>query len=206
MITSSIIRDSPDISYDSILENLTLSRVTAEKLAKLYPTPKDLIAEASPEQLKQIKGIGPATTKTIMAAVRLAKSIYMNTIDKQYVNCPEDVYTFMLPLFAGVKQEQLYTLSCDTRNQILDVTMVYQGTVNSSPLRIAELLRPALRLNAPGIILVHNHPSGDPSPSQEDVHTTKEMVKACKLLDIELLDHIILGQGRFISLKRRELC
>jgi DNA repair protein RadC len=93
----------------------------------------------------------------------------------------------------------------DTRNRVLDVVMVYQGNVGSAVVRMAELFRDAIVANAPAVILVHNHPSGDPEASQDDVRITKDAAQAAKLLSIDLLDHVILGQGRFVSLKERRV-
>ena len=93
----------------------------------------------------------------------------------------------------------------DTRNRVLDVVMVYQGSVSTAVARMAELFRDAVVANAPGIVLVHNHPSGDPSPTEDDIRMTTDAARAGQLLGIELLDHVILGWGRFVSLKERDV-
>jgi DNA repair protein RadC len=100
-------------------------------------------------------------------------------------------------------QEQLRVVLLDRRNRVLDVVMVYQGNVGSAVVRMAELFRDAVVANAPAIVLVHNHPSGDATPSDDDIRITKDAAAAAKLLSIDLLDHVILGQGRFVSLKER---
>src|SRR5436309_10316604 len=97
--------------------------------------------------------------------------------------------------------EQMRILILDTKNQVIDNISRYQGTVNSSVLRAAEIFRPAIIRNCPGLILCHNHPSGDPTPSPEDIEATKHLVAAGRILDIELVDHIIIGHQRFVSLK-----
>jgi DNA repair protein RadC len=102
-------------------------------------------------------------------------------------------------------QEQLRVLCLDTKNFVVHVQTVYQGTVNSSVVRAAEVLRPAVTRNCLGIVVVHNHPSGDPTPSPEDVRTTEQLRKAGDLLEIELLDHVIVGQHKWVSLKKRGL-
>jgi DNA repair protein RadC len=96
-------------------------------------------------------------------------------------------------------------INLDTRNRVLNIEKVYVGSLNSSTVRVAELFRPAIQRNAAGIIMVHNHPSGDPTPSPEDVSLTRAVVQAGKLLDIELLDHLVIGVGRWVSLKERGL-
>ena len=100
-------------------------------------------------------------------------------------------------------QEQLRVVLLDTRNRVLDVLMVYQGNVNSTIVQMAEVFREAIIACAPNIVLAHNHPSGDPSPSPEDVALTKQAVEAGHLLGIEVLDHIVIGRGRYVSLKDR---
>lgn len=93
----------------------------------------------------------------------------------------------------------------DTRNQVQDIVELYHGSLNSSEVRVGEVFKPAVRRNAASILVVHNHPSGDPTPSPDDVTVTRAMVEAGKLLDIELLDHLVIGQNRFVSMKERGL-
>jgi len=92
-----------------------------------------------------------------------------------------------------------------TKNQVLAVPRVYKGNVNTSLIKVGELFKEAVRENCPALVVVHNHPSGDPTPSPEDIKVTEQIVKAGKLLDIEVLDHLIIGQQRYISLKERGL-
>ena len=99
--------------------------------------------------------------------------------------------------------EQMRILILDTKNQVIDNISRYQGTVNSSVLRAAEIFRPAIIRNCPGVIVCHNHPSGDPTPSPEDIAVTEQLVEAGKVLDIDLLDHLVIGNHRFVSLKER---
>ena len=106
---------------------------------------------------------------------------------------------------AALEQEHLRVILLDIRNRVLEVVDVYRGSVNSSQVRVGEVFRAAIRRNAPALIVVHNHPSGDPTPSPDDVAVTRAMVQAGKLLDVELLDHIVIGQGRWVSLKERGL-
>lgn len=119
------------------------------------------------------------------------------------VRCPQDVADLLAPEMEALPQEKLRVILLDTRNRVLDVVMVYQGSVNTAMARMAELFREAIVANAPSVVLVHNHPSGDPEPSPEDVRLTKDAAQAAQLLSIDLLDHVILGQGRFLSLKER---
>ena len=119
------------------------------------------------------------------------------------VGSPRDVADLLAPEMEPLAQEQLRVVLLDTRNRVLDVVMVYQGSVSTAVARMAELFRDAVVANAPGIVLAHNHPSGDPSPTEDDVRMTEEAARAGRLLGIELLDHVILGRGRFVSLKER---
>ena len=121
------------------------------------------------------------------------------------ISCPQDVYSLLGPEMSALAQEQLRVLLLNTRNQVVGQRTVYQGTVNSSAVRPAEVLRAAVIENAPAIVISHNHPSGDPTPSPEDVKVTRDLVAAGKLLDIEVMDHIVIGNGRFVSLKEKGL-
>jgi DNA repair protein RadC len=119
------------------------------------------------------------------------------------VRCPQDIADLLAPEMEPLPQEQLRVVLLDTRNRVLDVVMVYQGSVNTAVARMAELFRDAIVANAPNVILVHNHPSGDPSASPEDVKLSKDAAQAGQLLGIDLLDHVIIGDGRFASLKEQ---
>jgi DNA repair protein RadC len=99
----------------------------------------------------------------------------------------------------------LRVILLDTRNRVLEIVEVYQGSLNSSPVRVGELFKAAVRRNAAAIIVVHNHPSGDPTPSPDDVAVTRAIVQAGKLLDIDVLDHLVIGGGQCVSLKERGL-
>jgi len=102
-------------------------------------------------------------------------------------------------------QEHLRLILLDTKNRVLEMPTVYIGNLNSSVIRVGELFRCALRVNCAGMIVVHNHPSGDPTPSPEDVRVTERIVEAGKLLDVEVLDHLVIGRQRYVSLKERRL-
>jgi DNA repair protein RadC len=104
-----------------------------------------------------------------------------------------------------LEKEHLRVLLLDRRNRVLDIEEVYHGSVNSSQVRVGEIFRAAVGRLASAIVVVHNHPSGDPTPSPDDVAVTRAIVQAGKLLDVECLDHLVIGQGRWISLKERGL-
>ncbi len=117
------------------------------------------------------------------------------------IRSAEDVVGMLAPEMELLTQEQLRVVLLDTRNRVLDVVLIYQGNVNSTIVRMAEVFREAIVACAPNAILIHNHPSGDPSPSPEDASMTKQAVQAGRLLGIDVLDHIVIGRGRFVSLK-----
>ena len=121
------------------------------------------------------------------------------------ISCPEDVHALLGPEMAGLAQEQLRVVLLTKRNQVMGQRVIYQGNVSEAIVRAAEVFRPAVIAAVPHIILCHNHPSGDPTPSPEDAALTRELVQAGKLLDIALLDHVVIGGKRFASLKERDL-
>ncbi len=125
--------------------------------------------------------------------------------DLPSINCPQDVQRLLGPEMAPLAQEQLRVLLLNTKNLVVGQRVVYQGNVNSSMIRPAEVLRPAVIEAVSSIIVSHNHPSGDPTPSGQDAAITRELAQAGKLLGIELLDHIVIGGNRFVSLKERGL-
>jgi DNA repair protein RadC len=126
-----------------------------------------------------------------------------NTDASHYARSARDVADLLAPEMEGLIQEQMRVLLLDTRCRLLDTIMVYQGNVSTAVVRMAELFRDAIVTNAPCVILVHNHPSGEPEPSDDDLRMTKDAVKAGEMLGIDVLDHVILGHGRFVSLKER---
>ena len=125
--------------------------------------------------------------------------------DVPRVSCPEDAYTLLKAEMAPLAQEQLRVLLLDTKNVVVGQRVIYQGNVSSSQVRTAEVFRPAVIEAVPHIMVAHNHPSGDPTPSPEDVMITRTLSQAAKLLDIDLLDHVVIGRERFVSLKSKGL-
>lgn len=151
-------------------------------------------------------GLGLAKATQLKAALELGKRISVLAPEQRpQIGGPSDVANLVSLEMAYLPQEQLRVLCLDTKNFVVHQQMVYQGTVNSSVVRAAEVFRPAVTRTCPSIVVVHNHPSGDPTPSPEDVRTTEQLRKAGEYLDIELLDHLVIGRGRFVSLKERRL-
>lgn len=121
------------------------------------------------------------------------------------VHQPVDAYEFVRFEMEGLDQEQLRVINLNRKNRIISTQMIYQGSVHTTVIRLAEVFRPAIIDNATSLIVVHNHPSGSPDPSPEDCAITRELVKVGELLDIEVVDHLVIGRGRFVSLKERGL-
>ena len=161
---------------------------------------------ASFEEVKSQRGIGKAKTATLKAAIELGRRMSMLTPEERpAINSPEDAAALVQYEMAALEQEHLRAILLNTRNQVLDIIELYRGSLNASPVRIAEVFKPAIRRNAASLILVHNHPSGDPTPSADDIALTKALREAGRLLDLDLLDHLIIGQGRYISMKEQKL-
>ena len=164
------------------------------------------LARASLPELQEVHGVGPAKAVEIKAALELGRRLTAQTPEERpRITCPSDAANLLMSEMSLLEQEHLRVLLLNTRNEVLRIHTAYIGSLNTSVVRIAELFRPAIRDNAAYIIVVHNHPSGDPSPSPEDIRVTREIAKAGKLLGIELLDHVVIGQHRFVSLKERRL-
>lgn len=160
------------------------------------------LARASFGELCEEKGLSEAKACQVLAAIELGQRVAKLAPEQgDAVRSPQDVARLLLGEMSFLDQEHLRVVLLNTRNQVLRVHEVYVGNVNTSVVRIAEVLRPAIRENCPALIVVHNHPSGDPTPSEEDVLITRQIVEAGKLMDIEVLDHIIIGGQRLKSLR-----
>lgn len=125
--------------------------------------------------------------------------------DALEIRSPADAYDFLRLEMEELDQEQIRTINLNTKNRVISAQMIYQGMVNSTTVRIAEVFRPAISDNATSLIVCHNHPSGLPDPSPEDVSLTHQLVEAGELLGVSVLDHLIIGKGKFVSLKERGL-
>jgi DNA repair protein RadC len=147
-------------------------------------------------------GMGEAKSAQVKAALEIGRRLALVQMDTRYkISTPQDAANLVMMDMAYLDTEQTRVLLLDARGQLVEKANLYQGTANSSVLRAAEVFRPAIIRKCPGLILCHNHPSGDPTPSPEDIKATKQLVAAGRILDIELVDHIIIGNQRFVSLK-----
>ncbi len=164
------------------------------------------IAQANFEELCSIKGVGPAKATQVKAALEIGRRLLLALPqDRLQIRSPSDVADLLMLEMSLLDQEHMRAVLLDTKNNVLRVATVYTGSLNTAVVRIGEVFREAIRANCASIIVVHNHPSGDPTPSPEDVRVTEMLVDAGKLLDIAVLDHIVIGRNRFVSLKERGL-
>jgi DNA repair protein RadC len=154
-------------------------------------------------ELANIRGLGPAKAAKLKATLEIASRVVaMGPDQRPQIGSPDDIVNLVGIEMAALEQEQLRVVLLDSKHRVLVIRTIYQGSVNQAQVRIAELFREAIRANAPAIVMVHNHPSGDPTPSGADVALTAEAEKAGQLLGIDVLDHLIVGQGRHVSLRR----
>jgi DNA repair protein RadC len=157
--------------------------------------------------LCRIKGIGEAKAAQLLAAVELGRRITAAVPEERLViKSPADAANLLMYDLAAREQEYLFVVLLDTRNRVIGQPIeVYHGSLNTSLVRVGEIFRHAVKANAAALIVAHNHPSGDPAPSPEDVAVTRAIVEAGKLLDVDVLDHLVIGHHRFVSLKERGL-
>jgi DNA repair protein RadC len=162
------------------------------------------LARASEVELEAVRGVGTARAAQLVAAFELGRRLLADWPSGRWtIRSPADVADRLILQMGNLEREELRVILLNTKNTVLRVITVYQGNVSSSLVRVGELFRDAVRLNASGVILVHNHPSGDPTPSPDDLHLTAEALAAGRLLDIEVLDHLVIGHDAFISLRDR---
>jgi DNA repair protein RadC len=155
--------------------------------------------------ISAVRGMGAAKTCALKAALELGRRLMVEDAQMPSIRSPQDVANLLMLEMGGLEQECLRTVLLNTKNMVLAMPTIYRGSVNSAGLRVGELFREAVRHNATSMIVVHNHPSGDPTPSPEDVAVTRALVDAGKLMDVEVLDHLVIGRQRFVSLKERGL-
>jgi DNA repair protein RadC len=180
--------------------------VTAQRLLSQFGNLKG-IAGASVEELSQVKGIGLAKAAQIKAAFELSRRLegYPQAEDKPVVKTPEDVASLVRGRLKGKKKEHFLALLLDTRNQLIKVSEIAIGSLDASIVHPREVFKEAISASAASVIFAHNHPSGDPTASEDDIRLTKRLAKAGEIVGIDVLDHIIIGDKNYLSLKREGL-
>ncbi len=160
----------------------------------------------SAEELSAFKGVGPAKVAQIRAALELGRRVAMTTAwDRPCIKSPENAASLVMEEMRHLDREHFCALLLNTKNQVLVRETISIGTLNSSAIHPRELFKAAIRRSAAGVILVHNHPSGDPTPSCQDIEVTNRLIEAGNIIGIEVLDHLVIGDNRFTSFKAKGL-
>lgn len=163
------------------------------------------LQRASIDELQRVPGLGRARAARLKAALEVGRRLLVAPGERLQIRAPGDAAQLLMAELGHRDQEHLCTVLLDTKNRVQALHTVYIGSLNSSMVRVGEVFKEAIRRNSAALIVSHNHPSGDPTPSPEDVQVTREIVAAGKLIDIEVLDHLIVSAGRFVSLRERGL-
>lgn len=161
--------------------------------------------QVSVDELVGQYGMTKVRCTRIKAAFEVGRRLLLQREPRPSIASPEDVARLLLAEMSSLEQEHLRVVVLDTKNRLLAIDTIYIGTINCSSVRICEVFKASIRRNAAAMIVAHNHPSGDPTPSPEDVAVTRQIIEAGKLLGVDVLDHLVIGQGRWVSLRERRL-
>lgn len=195
---------SPDL-LAILLRTGTEDCSAAELAQRLIAKFKDLrgLANASVKDLSRVKGVSHVRAQQIAACMELGRRLAAKVVESDHViSSPDDVVDFLLPKLEDTKREHFFALLLDTKNKVIKVHTVSVGTLDASLVHPREVFKEAIASSAASIIVAHNHPSGDPTPSTEDRQVTTRLVEAGRLLGIEVLDHIVLGDDHGVSFKK----
>ena len=189
-------------------EQLLLSFVPELAVRELmcqYGSLQNIILHTYPQELSCIRGIGPIKARQFKAVCEMAKRIYkVNTVMPPIIQTPKDVFDTMQDM-QHLAVEQFKILLLNSKNGIIGNELISQGTINATLVSPREIFHKAVKMLAASVVLVHNHPSGETTPSQEDITLTNKIVEAGKVLDIAVVDHCIIGKGKYVSFKERGL-
>ncbi|MFZ5824262.1 MAG: RadC family protein [Bacillota bacterium] len=164
-----------------------------------------LLALQDADRKGLVKGLGKAKLCQILAALHLGMRAQAGPLNRVDLNNPRAVFEYLAPRMTHLNREQFHVLLLTAKNQVIEVECVSEGTLTASLVHPREIFKSAIRRSAHAVILAHNHPSGDPTPSREDREVTTRLVQAGKLIGIEVLDHLVIGQGRYVSFRERGL-
>ena len=193
-----------EIADDELLAAL-VPHATVKSMQEEYGPLRQFLANAYPEELERLKGIGPIKAKQLHYVFELAKRLYQANPEFQApIQNPQDVFDRVADM-QYLSQEEFRVLFLNTKNIVIAERAITRGTLNATVVSPREVFHRAVKVMAASVILVHNHPSGDPIPSFEDTELTRKMVEAGKVMDIAVLDHCIIGLGKFSSLKEKGL-
>lgn len=189
-----------DLPLQDLL-SLTVRESSADLLLK-FPTIKDL-AEATIEELTKIKGLGQSRARRILAAIELGRRIYVAPAKEiKTINSPQDVHNLLINMTL-LDREKFVVVMLNTKNHVIAVDTISVGNLNSSLVHPREVFKMAIKRSSCSLVLCHNHPSGDPTPSTQDLEITERLVEAGKLLGVPVVDHVILSSRGYVSLKER---
>lgn len=161
--------------------------------------------KASAKELMKVKGVKEAKATQILAMCELYKRFKISELTQVKISKPSDVAELVLDELRMLRQEVLILITLDTKNKVISKKEIFKGGLNSSLVHPREIFREAVKDSAASIIICHNHPSGDPTPSRDDINITTRLKECGKMMGIELLDHLIIGDNRFISLKEKDI-
>lgn len=182
----------------------SVSSYVVEQFVSMYSTPYQLL-DITERELTAVKGIGPKKAKQIMAAVQLAKMLLTPPAEQAVIRSPEDVFNLLKMEIGFEKREHFVVLFLDTKNKVITKETLSIGSLNASIVHPMCVFRAAIRHSCASIICAHNHPSGDPTPSPEDISVTERLIAAGNVTGIDVLDHIVIGSHRYVSLKEQGL-
>lgn len=162
------------------------------------------LKSATLEEITSIKGVGAAKAIQILAAIEIGRRVTnLSFADRYVIRSPEDGAKYVMDEMRFLSQEHFVCLYLNTKNQVLHKHTVFIGSLNASIVHPREVYREALKRSAASVICLHNHPSGDPTPSREDIEVTRRLSESGKIIGVELLDHLIIGENKFVSLKEK---
>lgn len=185
--------------------SVSVLHLAEEVLAKYQDKGLVSIMNISPQEIASVHGVGLAKAATIVAAVELGRRLSAKAAQKlEKIEGPEDVARYASPLLRFEQKEHFLVMLLDVRNRVLAMPTISIGSLTASVAHPREIFREAIRYSAANMILIHNHPSGDPTPSREDIQITKQMMKAGAIMGIPVLDHIIIAGDGFLSLKEAD--
>ncbi|NLW17276.1 MAG: DNA repair protein RadC [Firmicutes bacterium] len=163
------------------------------------------LLELSTDELQKEPGIGIAKACQLAAISELAVRIAESRMHETVIRRPEDLALFLMPYFQQLSQEEFVVVLLDTKNKVISKRTIFRGSLNASIVHPREVFKYAIRHSAAAILVAHNHPSGDPTPSREDIDVTRRLVEAGRIIGIEVLDHVVFGDGKTISMKEKGL-
>lgn len=183
--------------------NKSVLDISKELLIRFHSL--DQINEATIAELTQISGIGDAKAISLLAAIELGKRINLPINNTIAIKSPFDSYNYLKDNLQHLNQENLVALYLNSKSEVIVLRTVTIGSLNQTIFNIKDILKWALKYSAAGLIIAHNHPSGDPTPSRQDIESTHALIKAAKLMDVIIVDHIIIGKNRYCSFKEKQI-